>query len=408
MQSDAAEMQRESVAIFPLADATHVGSEGARSATERLDALFLLNALNVGGSERKIVRLANELTARGMRVGLVTLNEPDTLASMLDPAVPRWRLDRRGKFSMRTVRALSDIVSQRRPRVMFCVNMYPTLYAVGMSLALRERAPQIIGLINTTDFGPRERWRQRFYTYFLKRLDWLVYGCELQRDAWSRRSPRLRTQAQTIYNGVDVQEFSPHALQDDRETLRQRAGYTPNTFVVGSVGRLVPAKNQKVLIDSVAILRDAGIDARLIVAGEGPLRESLEQHASARGVAEFVRFTGPVPDVRPLLAMFDVFVLPSLYVETFSNAALEAMAMRTPLILSRVGGAAEMIREGDEGFLIEPEDLPARLPALLQQLAADPDLRARMAAKARQRVEREFSFHYMVEQYAGLIQRFAV
>jgi glycosyltransferase involved in cell wall biosynthesis len=401
-------MQRESAAIFPLADASRVASGGARTATDRLDALFLLNALNVGGSERKIVRLANELTARGMRVGVVSLNEPDTLAPMFDAAVPRWRLDRRGKFSIRAVRVLSDIVRQRRPRVMFCVNMYPTLYAVAMSAAVRERAPRVIGLVNTTDFGPRERWRQRFYTHFLKRLDWLVYGCELQRNAWSGKSPRLQQRAQIIYNGVDVQEFSPQALDDSRETLRERAGYSPHSFVVGSVGRLVPAKNQRMLIDSVAILRAGGIDARLSVAGDGPLREALEQHASVRGIAEFVRFTGPVPDVRPVLATFDVFVLPSLYIETFSNAALEAMAMGLPVVLSNVGGAAEMINDGDEGYLIEPQQLDERLSPLLQELATDVGRRSAMAARARERVQRDFGLNGMVEEYASLIRRFAV
>jgi glycosyltransferase involved in cell wall biosynthesis len=330
------------------------------------------------------------------------------LASMVEPSVPRWRLDRRGKFSLRSVRALIEIARQRRPRVIFCVNMYPTLYAVAMSAALGKAAPRVIGLINTTDFGPRDRWRQRFYSYFLQRLDWLVYGCELQRDAWGRVSSRLHQQAQVIYNGVDIGEFSPTSLAEGRQALRQRLGYPPEAFVVGSVGRLVPAKNHRVLIDSISTLRERGIDARLLVAGDGPLREELERHAASKGVESVVRFTGSVADVRPMLAAFDVFVLPSLYIETFSNAALEAMAMQKPMILSRVGGAAEMINDGIEGFLIDPQDVSERLPTLLQQLATDPTLRLTMAARARQRVERDFSFHSMVEQYARLIQRAAV
>jgi glycosyltransferase involved in cell wall biosynthesis len=402
-------LQRERAAISPPSHALSARGEAKPlSATGSLDALFLMNSLNVGGSERKITRLANELTLRNLRVGIAALNGPDTLAPTLDPAVQLWRLQRRGKFSLRAMRSLIEIVKQRQPRVLFCVNMYPTLYAVAISIAMGQRAPRIIGLINTTDFGPQQRWRQRFYSRFLRRLDWLVYGCELQRDAWTSRSHRLGERAQIIYNGVDTQEFRSDALNEDRDTLRYRAGYSTNTFVVGSVGRLAAAKNQRILIDSVAQLRSEGIDARLIIAGDGPLRANLEQHAASRGLSTAVHFTGALQDVRPVIAMLDVFVLPSLFIETFSNAALEAMAMNTPVILSRVGGAAEMIQDGDEGFLVEPSELSERLPKLLQQLANDGARKNEMAVRARRRVERDFALHTMVEQYASLIRRFAV
>jgi glycosyltransferase involved in cell wall biosynthesis len=409
MHGYASNLQRERAAVSAMSDTvvSPLESKPLPSAGS-LDALFLLNSLNVGGSERKVVRLANQLTTRNIRVGLASLNGPDTLASMLDSAVPRWRLERRGKFSLRALRTLINIVKQRRPRVLFCVNMYPTLYAVALSAALRDDAPRVVGLINTTDFGPRERWRQRFYSKFLQRLDWLVYGCELQRDAWSSMSSRLGERAQIIYNGVDTEEFRADALAEDRNTLRSRAGYSPTTFVVGSVGRLIPAKNHRILIDSVVHLRKNGTDARLIIAGEGPLRDTLEQYAGSQGVSDAVTFTGALADVRPVVGLFDVFVLPSLYIETFSNAALEAMAMNTPVILSRVGGAAEMIQDGNEGFLVEPHELGERLPTLLQQLANDAVRKNAMAVRARQRVERDFAFHTMVEHYASLIRRLAV
>jgi glycosyltransferase involved in cell wall biosynthesis len=398
--SDASSSMRDGSSASP--DSRPLPSAG------KLDALFLVNSLNVGGSERKVVRLANQLTLRNMRLGVASLNAPDTLASQLDSAVPHWRLERRGKFSLRAVRTLVEIVKQRRPSVLFCVNMYPTLYAVALSIVMRGRAPRIVGLINTTDFGPRARWRQRFYSRFLQRLDWLVYGCELQRDAWGRTSSRLRERAEIIYNGIDTQEFSCEGLGADRETLRRAAGYSQSSFVIGSVGRLVPAKNHRVLIDTVVHLRKLGIDARLLVAGSGPLRETLEQYAAGQDVASAVHFTGVVQDVRPTIALLDVFVLPSLYIETFSNAALEAMAMNTPVVLSRVGGAAEMIHDGDEGFLVEPSELRERLPMLLLQLANDAARKQQMGAQARRRVERNFALHTMVEQYASLIRRFAI
>jgi glycosyltransferase involved in cell wall biosynthesis len=160
-----------------------------------------------------------------------------------------------------------------------------------------------------------------------------------------------------------------------------------------------------VLIDAVAQLRRRGIDAALVITGEGPLRAELESQANELGIAQFVRFTGNLADVRPVLAMLDVFVLPSLYIETFSNAALEALAMRTPVVLSRIAGAPEMIDDGVEGYLIEPQALASQLPQMLTTLASDPDLRERMAANARRRVECQFGLQEMVDRYASIVER---
>src|SRR5690606_9478499 len=139
---------------------------------------------------------------------------------------------------------------------------------------------------------------------------------------------------------------------------------------VGSVGRLAPEKNQMPLIDAVADLRAKGADVHLMLVGDGPLRSALQRRVEQRGISGAVTFTGALSDVRAALKTFDVFVLPSLS-ETFSNAALEAMAMQVPVILTRTGGAAEMIEPGREGYIVDVADLPRQLPELLNQLRLD-------------------------------------
>ena len=91
--------------------------------------------------------------------------------------------------------------------------------------------------------------------------------------------------------------------------------------------------------------------------GDGPLREQLLRRAVELEIADRVHFIGEVEDVRPVLAAMDVFVLPSIAVESFSNAALEAMSMGRPVILSDIGGAREMIDDGVEGYVVSPTEL---------------------------------------------------
>lgn len=374
--------------------------ERVRSAPrgDGLDALFVLNNLAVGGSERKVVRLANSLSARGLRIGVAYLNEPTTLLKDIQPQVATFFLSRQGRFSLKASAALRRLIEEQRPRNVLSVNLYPALYVVTATRLSRHK-PRTIGLMNTTRMNGA-RLKQTFYTHVLRHLDRTVYGCELQRDVWLSPDNPMRPHSSVIYNGVDTSRFSPSREGVAEE--RARHGIAEHAFVVGSVGRLAPEKNQLPLIDVVAKLRAAQAEVHLMLVGDGPMRATLERAAADRGIGNAVTFTGALADVRAALKSFDVFVLPS-FSETFSNAALEAMAMQVPVILTRTGGAAEMIDEGREGYIVDVNELPARLPGLLDKLRTDNLLRARMAAAAASRAREVFSWEAMLKAYETLL-----
>jgi glycosyltransferase involved in cell wall biosynthesis len=280
----------------------------------------------------------------------------------------------------------------------FSVNLYPSLY-VSLAVAGLARRPRTVGLINTTEFPAGSAWRTKFYRPFLRRFDATVYGCELQRSRWLSEMHYPAERSTVLYNGVDNRHFAPAADGP------LRRGIDPQSFVIGTVGRLRPEKNQSLLIDTVAELRHRSIPAHLLLVGDGEMREELERRAAQRGVHHCVTFAGKQADVRPALAAMDVFVLPSTHIETFSNAALEAMSMAKPVVLSRIGGATEMVREGVEGYTLTPAELSEKLVPLLAELYTNRDLRRRMGESARMRVEREFSIERMVEGYAVLIDQ---
>lgn len=376
----------------------HVSGLRAAPRGEGLDALFVLNNLAVGGSETKVVRLANSLSARGMSVGVAYLNEPTTLLKDIQPQVGTYFLSRQGRFSLKANVTLSQLIDEQRPRNVLSVNLYPALYVLTATRWARHET-RTIGLMNTTRMNGA-RLKQAFYTRVLRHLDWTVYGCELQRDVWLSSDSPMRPRSSVIYNGVDISRFTPSRLGIAEQ--RARYGIGENTFVVGTVGRLAPEKNQLPLIDAVAKLRAAGADVHLILVGDGPMRAALEQAAAQRGIAEVVTFTGALSDVRVALKLFDAFVLPS-FSETFSNAALEAMAMQVPVILTRTGGAGEMIEDGREGYIVDVEELPRRLPELLNQLRTDHVLRTRMAAAAMSRAQQTFSWEAMLSAYQSLL-----
>jgi glycosyltransferase involved in cell wall biosynthesis len=205
-----------------------------------------------------------------------------------------------------------------------------------------------------------------------------------------------------LHNGVAVDWYARSAVPGTSLAIRTECGLRASTFVIGTVGRLRKEKNQAELIRAARRLVDHGIDVQALIVGDGPERTPLEGLATALGLSGRVVFLGRLNDVRTALAAMDVFVLPSLAVETFSNAALEAMAMGCPVVLSDIGGAREMVGDGENGYVYRrgnAEDLDKALTLLY----SDEPLRKSLACAARATVEARFSFSGMADRYERLL-----
>lgn len=381
--------------IDALAPAESVSS-GARP-----DVLFVLNNLGFGGSERKIVRLANRMKDEGVHVSLACMNGPYTLEPGIRRDLPLEKLERRGKFSFATLWKLRQMLLREQPPTVIAVNLYQALYVALARVALPYR-PRIVALVNTSTFLGSSAIK-RLYRFVLGRFDQIVHGSEAQRAFWFRPGTRAWDHSSIIYNGVDSDHFEMTGSFEAAKRLRAALGVKPESLLIGTVGMCRPEKNQEVLLTTLRRLRVTGLDAHLVIAGDGPMRSFLERRARELEVSHRVSFVGAVEDVRPVLAALDIFVLPSIAVESFSNAALEAMSMGRPVILSDIGGAREMIQEGVEGYVVNPTELAARLPALIAALYADRRKRQHMGQAARNRAVTCFSVPAMVAGYRGLM-----
>jgi glycosyltransferase involved in cell wall biosynthesis len=368
--------------------------------THRHDVLFVLSCLHIGGSERKIARMANRLKEDGTAVSLALLNGPYTLESTVRRDVPLHKLDRRGKFSLRAVWRLRRVILRERPASVVAVNLYQALY-VACATALIARRPRTVALVNTSTFRGG-RLLKRLYQGVLARFDHTVHGSQAQRAFWLT-NPASRDKSSVIYNGVDSAVFEPVSVFEAAKRLRISLGIKPSGMLIGTVGRLAPEKNQEVLLQTLRRLRVARVDAHLVIAGGGPLRDTLLRRAAELEIADRVTLLGEMEDVRAVLAAIDVFVLPSVAVESFSNAALEAMSMGRPVILSDIGGAREMIDDGVEGYVVSPTELAARLPALIAALYAEPRKRLQMGQAARARAVTCFSVSAMAAAYRSVL-----
>jgi glycosyltransferase involved in cell wall biosynthesis len=384
-----------------LPDAAATPAMAPSVTATRPDLLFLLNNLGFGGSERKIVRLTNRLKEEGVNATLACLNGPWTLESNIRRDVPLTKLDRKGKFSFGALWRLRRLIVRERPATVIAVNLYQAIYVMLACLFLPYR-PRTVALVNTSTFKGSSL-AKRMYQTVLARLDHTVHGSDAQRQFWFKAGCKASANSSVIYNGVDSDHFDAREFLEPAKRLRASLGVRPEALLVGTVGMCRPEKNQEVLLTMMRRLRVARVDAHLVIAGDGPMRPMLERRAAELEVADRVHFIGAIEDVRPVLAALDIFVLPSKAVESFSNAALEAMAMGRPVILSNIGGAREMIHDGVEGYVVNTTELAARLPAIVSALYADARKRKQMGIAARNRAVTCFSVPAMVAGYRGLL-----
>ncbi len=163
------------------------------------------------------------------------------------------------------------------------------------------------------------------------------------------------------------------------------------------VGRLDAVKGVPLLLEAFARLSSIHPDARLSIVGDGPDRASLEAQASQAGLADRIGFLGyrPQDEVANLLLAADMLVLPS-FAEGVPVVLMEAMASRIPVIASQVAGVAELVSDGENGFVIPAGDVET-LTARLDQLLSDPALCARMGAAGRAKVEADFDIEKEAE-----------
>ena len=196
-------------------------------------------------------------------------------------------------------------------------------------------------------------------------------------------------------------ELEPRVRFDgDPAEVRRRQGIAAHKFVVGWFGRMTAVKRTDDLLTMLAALRERGVDALLLLVGDGDDRERLEQRAHDLGLARSCLLVGYQEAVAPWYAICDAVVLTSVS-EGTPVTIIEALAAGRPVVATRVGGVPDVVEEGETGFLVRPRDTHA-LAERLEILARDPERRATMGATGRERTLTRYSVERLVNDMDGL------
>jgi glycosyltransferase involved in cell wall biosynthesis len=367
------------------------------------------------GAERSLVVLANGLAERGHRVA-VSVPGPWILEKILVPGIelrrvpcrmcwlthyepePLWKVA--GRWLRYAApdpggRLLTQWLRATRPDVVH-VNCLP--HVAGARAAHRAGRPMVWHVREILPPGPRRRW-------FAERIRSCAASVVAVSEAvatWLREEG-LGPRVAVVENGVDLPAAPP-----GREEARRALGVPTAGIVVGMFGQLVPHKGVLEAIEAVAAARATAPALRFMVAGDGPPKFLAEVDATARRLglgASFHRLPGRA-DPGELFAASDLVVLATRTPDPLPRAVLEAMAWGRPVAAFRSGGAAEMIVEGQTGFLVESGDV-AGLGRAIACLATDASLRERLGAAGRARARDRFSTEAHVTRMEAILREVA-
>lgn len=363
----------------------------------KVNLLYLITELNVGGAEKVLARLVAGLNKERYRVLVCSLQKKGPVADEIElSGIKVVSLDMEGKLNLKAPLKLFSLLKKEKVDILHSYLFHANLLAriVGRLAGV----PIIISSERIMEMEGRHR-------AIINRLTAPLANCITANSNSVREFIRSQIgidskKLVTIYNGLDVSDFRK---KEDQAEIKKEWGIDPDKVVIGCVARLDPQKGHEYLFKAALRVVDKHPDVVFLLVGYGPLRKKLEDMTEELGLASKVIFTGVCNDVPRMLSIMDIFVLPSLY-EGFPNAVLEAMAASRPVIATSVAGTPEIVVDDQTGILV-PRANPEALAEAINFLIQNPERAREMGQAGRLRVEDYFSLEKMVEKTEELYEQ---
>ncbi len=367
--------------------------------------LLIIDEMEVGGTQRQMLNLVRGLDRNEFAIEVAYFRQSSFLIDEFKAiGVPVHHLPKRARIDVSFLRALRRLIVKGGFQLVHAFSFTSELWsAVAIRSLMPARRPALISSVRGTyEWYSPTQWR-------LKR--WVTAQSALvianSRNAASYAATKMglpESGIQVVYNGLPEMALRPAV---ERSLTRGELGYGDGDFVLLFVGRLVEHKNVPTLLKAMQLLPgladDEASPVRLMLAGDGPDRQTLVAMADQYRLGEVVQWLGERRDIPALMNASDAVVLPS-WREGLSNVILEAMQAGKPVLASRTGGNTESVVAGETGLLFEPADAQALAVEILR-LASDQPLAGRLGDAGRERVCEQFALAALADKTAQLYRQ---
>ncbi|MCK4905794.1 glycosyltransferase [bacterium] len=357
---------------------------------DKINILYLIATLDVGGAEKQLVELAKRIDKEKFNPIVCCLTRGGHLLEneLKKAEIEYFILGKKFKFDFSVVFELIHFLKQENIHILH-TRMF-TSNAFGRIAGIFSHIPIIIATEDGIDI-----WKSKFRLF----IDWvlshftdkIICVSEGVRNFYHRYTGIPLSKLITIYGGVEITD----KINTD-EQKKEEFGFERNSTIITTIGRLVPSKGIKYLLYTVAKIVEHSPNVRFLIIGEGPQKDELKGLAEKLEINKYVVFTGIRKDIQAILAITDIFVLPSTS-EGFGISILEAMAKTKPVVATSVGGIPEIIQNGINGFLVPPRSAKSLASAIISILE-NPQKGVEMGINGRKRVEKYFSIDETVRK----------
>lgn len=361
--------------------------------------MLVITGLGLGGAERIVCSLADGLVERGHMVTIVYLTGVAvSLPRHNSIRVVNLGMTRRADFVV-SIWRLGKLIRELKPDVVHG-NMF---HAILLTRLVRTicRIPRLISTVHNAGGADKKSrlWCYRASNFLCTAFTAVSVGAV---DSFVRCGAAKIGVMKVVHNGVSVSHFTKHPMST--QVIRDEFHIDAIRPIILAVGRLVAEKDYLNLLRAISSTADLR-SVRVLIAGDGPLRDNLQDMAVALGIADQVIFLGVRHDIVALMSASNVFVLPSRS-EGYGLVVAEAMACECVVVATDSGGVREVI--GDAGFVVPPCDSNALGEFLVRALAMPATAAAELGRKARSRVVEKYSLDSMlddwIEVYSGRVE----
>lgn len=371
--------------------------------SEKINVLFIIIQMNMGGSERLVYNLVSKLDRQVFNPSVAWFFGDKPLQEFLDLRIPLFHIPKSRRFDFSPMHSLGKIIKKNNISVVNAHHFFSMVYAF-FGTKIRNRSSLIYTEHSQWEVqGISQKWRL-IGRYLFKGIDHTV-GVNPEVTQELKSTFKLReSKTSTILNGVDLQEFQ--CLRQNIKQTRCSLNLKDSERVIGIVGNFRRVKNHVFLIKAFCTLVTILKNIKLIFIGRGfpddPENSEPEVRNMVRelGIENSVLFLGYRSDVRELLGIMDVFCMTSLK-EGLPISLIEAMAVGLPVIGTNVEGIRYVIVPNQNGLLVELGDVTALTNALLN-LLEHPEHRERLGQAAHQTAEEKYSLDQCVAEYEKL------
>jgi len=361
--------------------------------------LFFIDSLKAGGKERRLTELMKDLRQRpDIDFRLVVMSNELHYKEVLDLKIGIYYLIRKNKKDLSIFKKFYNLCSEYKPDIVHCWNSMTAIYAMPICQLMSIKL--VNGLIVDTPIQKNilnENYLRAKITFPFSKI--IIGNSNAGLEAY--KAPKKKSAC--VYNGMDLKRFN--TLRNREIVKKELFGdqITDDLFIIGMVGAFEDRKDYKTVIKSAISITSKIDRVRFVLVGDGKNLNAMKKSVPANLLSKII-FLGRRNDVESIINTFDIGILltnTKVHGEGISNSIIEYMALRKPVIATRGGGTNEVVIDGVNGYLIDPEN-DIELSEKIEKLMLNKNLLIELGIKAKQLVLEKFDVKIMAENYVNI------